>query len=224
MDDLDCRPQDEDIRLAGFFIPDAGLRADIWVLQAFLEQLRLIPQRAHEPMMAEIRLAWWREGLEALAEGKVDMRHPLFAALRDIHFRRPLEWSGLINMCTQQACLFESPLDASEVLALIEASECEIARQVSPWLAPGKPSADLRPILIYSAWSNLCHNAHVTSPDNQEIEVLQSSVQSALRRLPNELVPIILPVALAKYRFNRREVGPLARRFRLLCFFINPRL
>jgi phytoene synthase len=65
----------------------AAARPALVALHAYdLEQQRVVAE-AREPMLAEIRLAWWREQLEALAEGKLAPPQPLLRALR--HDARP---------------------------------------------------------------------------------------------------------------------------------------
>lgn len=65
----------------------AEARPAMVALHAYdLEQQRVVAE-AREPMLAEIRLAWWREQLEALADGKPAPPQPLLRALR--HDARP---------------------------------------------------------------------------------------------------------------------------------------
>jgi phytoene synthase len=65
----------------------ADLRPALIALHAYdLEQQRVVAE-AREPMLAEIRLAWWREQLESLSAGKLAPPQPLLRALR--HEARP---------------------------------------------------------------------------------------------------------------------------------------
>lgn len=59
----------------------APARAALVALHALdLEQQRVVAE-AREPMLAEIRLAWWREQLEALSAGKAPPPQPILRAL-----------------------------------------------------------------------------------------------------------------------------------------------
>ncbi len=49
-----------------------------------------------EPMLAEIRLAWWREQLEALALGKPPAPQPILRALADAARARAIDLAGLM--------------------------------------------------------------------------------------------------------------------------------
>lgn len=65
--------------LAALLAP-ARCRADLIALAAFAADLRRIPHTVTEPMMGEIRLQWWRDQLQPLADGAAPP-HPIAAAL-----------------------------------------------------------------------------------------------------------------------------------------------
>ena len=92
--DLDSRLKlaDPDRWLATRFISDPLARADVVALYALDLELGAVPQRATNPLMAEIRLAWWRERCEALAEGGTGGEHPVLTGLSPAlaHGRIPL--------------------------------------------------------------------------------------------------------------------------------------
>ncbi|TPE59574.1 hypothetical protein FJQ54_13945 [Sandaracinobacter neustonicus] len=65
----------------------AEARPALLAIHAYdLEQQRVVAE-AREPMLAEIRLAWWREQLEQLSAGRLSPPQPLLRALR--HDARP---------------------------------------------------------------------------------------------------------------------------------------
>jgi phytoene synthase len=65
----------------------AAARPALVALHAYdLEQQRVVAE-AKEPLLAEVRLAWWREQLEALAAGRLAPPQPILRALR--HDARP---------------------------------------------------------------------------------------------------------------------------------------
>ena len=99
-DDLDAavRAADPDRWLASRFIADPGLRADVIALYAFDAELRRIPQIVSEPLMAEIRLTWWREGIEAIGSGRSAPGHPVLVALAGVVARRGLPTARLEAM------------------------------------------------------------------------------------------------------------------------------
>jgi len=84
-DDLDdlVRRADPDRWLSSRFIADPIKRADVVALYAFNQELARVALASREPMVAEIRLTWWREGLDDLLAGKPPRGHPVMRALAD---------------------------------------------------------------------------------------------------------------------------------------------
>jgi phytoene synthase len=82
-DDLDStvRRADPDRWLSSRFITDPAKRADVIAVYAFNQELARVASAAREPMVAEIRLTWWREGLDDLLAGKPPRGHPVMQAL-----------------------------------------------------------------------------------------------------------------------------------------------
>jgi phytoene synthase len=77
----DLKTRDRERWLSILWAP-ADARAALVALHAHdLEQQRVVAE-AREPMLAEIRLAWWREQLEHLSAGKLAPPQPILRALR----------------------------------------------------------------------------------------------------------------------------------------------
>jgi phytoene synthase len=77
----DLKARDRERWLSILWAP-ADARAALIALHAYdLEQQRVVAE-AREPMLAEIRLAWWREQLEHLSAGKLAPPQPILRALR----------------------------------------------------------------------------------------------------------------------------------------------
>lgn len=77
----DLKSRDRERWLSILWAP-ADARPALIALHAHdLEQQRVVAE-AREPMLAEIRLAWWREQLEALSAGKLAPPQPILRALR----------------------------------------------------------------------------------------------------------------------------------------------
>ena len=77
-DDLDAqiRRVDPDRWLASRFVADRALRADLIALYAFNHELARAAEVASQPLVGEMRLAWWREALEEMFEGRPLRKHP----------------------------------------------------------------------------------------------------------------------------------------------------
>jgi phytoene synthase len=65
----DLEIQDPDLHVASFFVP-AARRGDVLALMRFAVELERVSTQVKEPMIAQIRYAWWREQVGALWEGR----------------------------------------------------------------------------------------------------------------------------------------------------------
>jgi phytoene synthase len=95
MDDPDTldaavRRSDPDRWLASRFIGDADARADVIAVYTFNDELSRIAGAVHEPLLGEIRLAWWGEALDEVFAGGPVRRHPAVEALAQAVRRRRL--------------------------------------------------------------------------------------------------------------------------------------
>jgi phytoene synthase len=99
-DDLDAlvRRVDPDRWLSSRFIADADKRADVIALYAFDHELARASKVASNPLIAEIRLTWWREALDEIYGGKVVRAHPAARALGVAVRRRGLGRGPLDDM------------------------------------------------------------------------------------------------------------------------------
>jgi phytoene synthase len=73
------REQDRDRYLATLFAP-AAARDALFALYAFDQEIARARRIASEPMIALIRLQWWRDALDGLERGRV-LAHPVVEAL-----------------------------------------------------------------------------------------------------------------------------------------------
>ena len=80
LDDL-LKRVDPDRWLSSRFIGDAQARADVVAVYAFDHELGRAPKVASNPLMGEIRLAWWREVLDEVYEARPVRQHPTAQAL-----------------------------------------------------------------------------------------------------------------------------------------------
>jgi phytoene synthase len=82
-EDLDAQIKrvDPDRWLSSRFIADEALRADVIALYAFDHEIARIPGSVSQPLLGEIKLAWWREGLDEVFAGGSVRGHPTLQAL-----------------------------------------------------------------------------------------------------------------------------------------------
>jgi phytoene synthase len=88
--DAAVRRSDPDRWLASRFIGDAEARADVVAVYAFNDELSRIADAVREPLLGEIRLAWWGEALDEVFAGGEVRRHPVVEALAQAVRRRRL--------------------------------------------------------------------------------------------------------------------------------------
>ncbi|HEY0599157.1 squalene/phytoene synthase family protein [Brevundimonas sp.] len=89
--DEQLRAADPDRWLSSRFVADAQARADLTALYAFEAELLAIPARVTQPLLAEMRYAWWREQLDGVFAGVARKGHPVLEALTDLVVRRGLD-------------------------------------------------------------------------------------------------------------------------------------
>jgi len=88
--DEQVRTADIDRWLASRFVADEALRADLVALYAFEAELMAIPTRVTQPLLAEMRYAWWREQMDGVFAGVARKGHPVLEALTDLVARHAL--------------------------------------------------------------------------------------------------------------------------------------
>jgi 15-cis-phytoene synthase len=176
------RAADPDRWLSSRFVGDAEARADLIALYAFEAELLAIPTRVTQPLLAEMRYAWWREQMDGVFAGEARRGHPVLEALTTAAGRRGLE---------------RAPLEA-----LIEAHIGRVhgephdldAFYVGPMQAAVRvlvgPSHEAAVVEAARMWG-LAQTGRV-----EEARALRSAANRALRRLPAAGFPAVAHAAL----------------------------
>lgn len=89
--DDQVREADPDRWLSSRFVGDAQARVDLIALYAFEAELMGIPTRVTQPLLAEMRYAWWREQMDGVFAGVARKGHPVLEALTNLVARRSLD-------------------------------------------------------------------------------------------------------------------------------------
>ncbi len=89
--DAQVRAADLDRWLASRFVADEQARADLIALYAFEAELMAIPTRVTQPLLAEMRYAWWGEQMEGVFTDTPRIGHPVLEALTTAVTRHGLE-------------------------------------------------------------------------------------------------------------------------------------
>jgi phytoene synthase len=215
-DDLDelIRRVDPDRWLTSRFIADAAARADVIALYAFDHELARARRVASTPLMAEIRLTWWREALDEVFEGGPVRRHPTVEALAAAVRRRGVPRAPLEAMIDGHAAALEAaPLDEAGALDWADAVEASAARAAAMILDPAARAEAAAPAgrawgLAMLVRAGLAARETIAAP----LRAALAEARSAGRSLSAAAFPAALPARLARYDLAGRRPGPLDRR------------
>jgi 15-cis-phytoene synthase len=103
------RAADKDRFLASLFAP-ADRRSHLFALYAFNIEIARVRELVHEPLAGEVRLQWWRDGLEGPAQGEM-RANPVFDALLDTIARFKLPTERLVGLIEARTFdLYDDPM------------------------------------------------------------------------------------------------------------------
>jgi len=204
---------DPDRWLSSRFIGDALARADVVAVYAFDHELGRAPRVASNPLMGEIRLAWWREVLDEVYEARPVRQHPVAQALATAITRRRLLREPLEAMI--DARLRE--LDA-EPMTLAEALDwASNTGGVAAQLAAQILDPDARPEAAKAggqAWS-IGRLMATAGLEGEEAQRALSEAQAQSKGLSADAFPAIAHAALSQPRARGQVPGDLSVRARL---------
>lgn len=228
---------DPDRYFASLFAP-ASRRPLLFALYAFNHEIARAAEVAREPLMAEIRLQWWREAVEAASRGQPPA-HPAAIGLAEIFARAslPLDWfEKLVHAHAREPDPFaerfalESFADATSAAVMRIAAWLLAPESESPGLAREAGIAyglarTLRTLPFFAARGKLAGLDPTRA--SQAIAQISAAARTHLSnarqgKIPKRLLAAVLPAALVpsylaqagrmRHVFDRRvEVSPLRR-------------
>jgi phytoene synthase len=229
LDDI-VRRVDPDRWLASRFIGDAEARADVIAVYAFNDELARIAPAVTNPLMGEIRLAWWREALDEISEGRPVRRHPVAEALAVAVARRRLQMGELFTMVEGRAAdLNEAPFaDKAALHAYLDATAGAVMAAAAQVLGAVDAAAAVRGAargwgiagLARSHWVGAMRNRLPADWTAKEVgdavtEALSSST-AEVKTLPVAAFPAVAYATLARDYAARRDMSDLGKRARLV--------
>ena len=110
-----ARAQEPDRYLAALYAPEPGRRRLI-ALAAFQGEITRIPTLVREPLLAEIRLQWWRDAVLAVSQGDVT-GNPLADSLSESFAAKTLPIGLLLGMIDAASVSLATP-DVNDPQAL----------------------------------------------------------------------------------------------------------
>lgn len=174
-------------RLALAYAPRAS-RPALTLLFALDARLADIVRHSHEPMLAQLRLAWWREALEG-SSGAPPAGEPLLALLG----AWPGPRSALAGLADGwEAMIGQAPLPGSAFTALAEARGNAFAALAD------RPAEASNALEMGKAWALADIAAHLGDPREREAVLVQVREQEwHLHKLPRKLRPLAVLHGLA---------------------------
>jgi phytoene synthase len=233
--DADVRRAEPDFWLASRLVADPARREGLIALVAVHAELAKVAGVAANPLAGEIRLAWWREEIEALFAGDRALGRPALQALRGIEGldqaaleamvearhaeleARPFEeeakllayLDGIYGALMRQAATLLAPAGEAKVAQAARAyGWARLGRERPAWRARGR---DWTPV----AWDQTSDDdiaAHLHHRVTEALDLAQAQIVA----LPVAAFPAIAPAALARLYVEGRRPNDLEKRLRLL--------
>ncbi len=170
------RGADRDRFLGALFAPEPA-RSDLLALLAFDHELARTRTVTREPMLARIRLEWWREAVAEASRAGKPRAQPIVESLSETvrrHRLRPEDLIALIDACEEE---IEGPLDvlrAGHALADLEISVLGVGDDASRRAARA----------VGAAW---------LMGKGPERDALLAEARALRREIDSASLPILLP-------------------------------
>ena len=212
--DLELKTAEPDRWLSTRFIADPQARADVVALYAFDHTLARIPHAVTQPMLGEIRLAWWREAVEEAFESKPARAYPVVEALSVAIGRRSLPEGPFQTLIEAHDRDFDAtPLGLDEAVTYAEATAGAVmtlaASSLGPTMIPDLSA-------IGRAWgvARLAMERKLKSDVDASAIVAEALAQTPT--LPTDVFPAIAYATFARDYVRGRAPSVLAKQMRLL--------
>lgn len=212
-DDLDITVRDHatDRWLSSRFVADAAARADLIALYALDHELTRIPHVVTDPLMGEIRMTWWREGLEEIAEGRPVRPHPVLKAIA----AGALPPVALAALAEARLGDLEEPKTGDALLSHIDATEGLVMALAARRLS-NEATAD--------QVAQAARATGLARIDPPGAEKALDALREPLKSLPVEAFPAVAHAALARRYARGASPGPLEKRLRVLLAVMTGRV
>ncbi len=227
-DDLDAlvRRVDPDRWLASRFIADPARRADVIALYAYDHELTRATRVASTPLMAEIRLTWWRETVEEIHGGRPIRAHPTAVALGQAVRRRGLPLAPLEAMIDGRiAVLGEAAYDPDTATHWADDVGGSCAELASLVLDPSSPVEAAR--RVGRVWGLLALRRAGSDQGGALDASLHAAISETLtesRRVSARAFPAVAAATLARAELAGETPSELGVRVRLLWAVIRGRI
>jgi len=209
--DTTVREQSVDRWLSSRFVGDEAARADLIALYALDHELTAIPRKVTDPLMGEIRMTWWIEGLEELAAGKPPRPHPVLEAIA----AGALPPQALAALAEARLGDLDPPKTGEALLKHVDATE-----GLAMALAARRLSNAARAEHVAQA-ARAYGLSHI---DGEGALTALKASRAELKGLPIEAFPAVAHATLAKPYARNKTPGALETRTRVLLAVLSGRI
>lgn len=233
------RRADPDRWLAARFVADRTARAEVVALYALNHELARVAESVSNPLIGEIRLAWWREGLEALAAGQPARAHPVLQALAPGLEQGRIPLDLLLTMVeTRGQDLEPAPFaDEAALVSYVEGTAGALMAAAAHVLDPATPSAVTLGAALAWGWSGLYragpawaaigrrwtptawtdgNDAEIALHVAHRVNAALGAAKGELKDLPVAAFPAVAYAALARPYLKHGALTDLGKQARLL--------
>jgi 15-cis-phytoene synthase len=202
--------------LASRFIADDVARADVVALYGFDVELARTRRIASNPLIADIRLAWWREAVEEIRAGAVVRAHPVVRALAAA-VGRGLDCGGLLAMIEGHGRIVGATvLDDAQSADWAGSVAGVAARLAAERLDRDEGSGAAAPAGQLWGYVMLARQGLIADAAAERLVMIGlGEARQAARRLPSRAFPAVAHACLARSGLPRTAPGPLESRLRL---------
>ena len=234
------RKVDPDRCLAARLVEEAAARDELLALYALNDELARVGPSVREPMMGEMRLAWWSQAIDAAGRGLGGGGHPVVEALAPALAAGRLSPALVERMvAARSADLAREPFaDEDALLRWLDGTSGALMEAAAVLLDPGAEGVDCTQAGRAWGWSGLLRASEAwavrgrrwtpadwagdMTPDALAA-IVRTKVEAALRagrkelsRLPTAAFPAVAYATLARDHVRGRRPGELGKRFKLL--------
>ncbi len=231
---------DPDRWLAARLVEEAAARDELLALYALNDELARVAVSVREPMLGEMRLAWWEEALDGLAAGRGGRGQPVLEALAPALSSGRLPRAPLDRMVQARAAdLAREPFaDEAALLRHLDGVSGALMEAAAVLLDPGAAGADTIAAGRAWGWAALWRAREAWAARGRrwlpadwagemdeealrrivqtKVEAELKTARTALKGLPTAAFPAIGYTTLARDYVRGRTPGPLGKRAALL--------
>jgi phytoene synthase len=227
--DLDARAAHAapDRWLSSRFVTDPVEREGLLTLYAFDHELARISVVVSQPMLGEIRFAWWREALDELTTGQPPRSHPVVEALARLNLGDAVLLHTMIDARERDldAARFE---DEAEALAYIDGTSGALMAAAARLLDPTSDVACVQGAARAWGWAAVAGEGRLGADLLERLPALVDAALVEARRelpaLPAKAFPAVAHATFARSYAKGRRPSDLSKRLRLIWAVVRGRI